>query len=157
MKKLIEGQDDSSSDFPIASGMVFPTTICNNTSGNGNVGQSNSSDESAENRSKSGANLMQQLQLMGLAGNLPPGLNLNEIALNGGNMKNELEQQPLTPKSSPEKSPGNNKDNSTDQNNDNMFPYNMYSNLQGYYAATGTAAAFLHPSMYNPPTGRNKL
>jgi len=154
VKKLIEGQDDSSSDFPIASGIglpVIPTTGLNSNS--------NAASDS-DNRSKSAANLMQQLQLMGLSGALPAGLTLPDVTVNGGNTKNFSEQK------TPEKSATPNlncKDsnsssssgsgglaNANDSANDNsgLFNYMYQSGLQNYYAAAGAAAAFMHPSMY---------
>ncbi len=182
VKKLIEGQDDNSADFPIASGIVLPVmpTTGNNNNNSTNATVGNIASDAVDNRSKSATNLMQQLQLMGLAGALPPGLSLSDVSINGGNPKNCNEQISVTPKSSPEKitttttnTTINNKDNNsnnsvsggvgsgaesvTGNDNSGLFPY-MYPGLQNYYAAAGAAAAFLHPSMYSTAsTGRNKL
>ena len=167
VKKLIEGQDDNSSDFPIASGIVLPvipTTGQNNT---------NNTSETNDSRSKSATNLMQQLQLMGLSGALPAGLQLPDVAVNGANSKNFNDS--MSTKSSPEKATTNAMTNNKDSNSsassggvgnatdgtDNAALFNyMYPGLQNYYANAGAAAAFLHPSMYGTAansTGRNKI
>ena len=168
VKKLIEGQDDNSADFPIASGIVLPIIP---TSGQNNT---NSTSETGDSRSKSAANLMQQLQLMGLSGALPATFQLPDVTVNGGNTKNFNDS--MSAKSSPDKtsttnalttnkdsnssaSSGGGVGNSEGADNSGLFNY-MYPGLQNYYANAGAAAAFLHPSMYGTAansTGRNKL
>ncbi|XP_054164441.1 zinc finger homeobox protein 4-like isoform X2 [Oppia nitens] len=162
VKKLIEGQDDNSSDFPIASGIelpVIPTSIQNN------MNTSNIASDSNDNRSKSAANLMQQLQLMGLSGAMPAGLTLSDMTVNGGNNKNFNEQK------TPEKSATPNlncKDsnsssssgsggmaNTSDLANDNSGLLNyMYPGLQNYYTAAG---AFMHPNMYGTAANSTEM
>lgn len=166
VKKLIEGQDDNSADFPIASGMMpsLASQLVNNAAGAGTPVANNvaAQPDANDSRSKSAANLMQQLQMMGLAGSLPSGL--PDIAINGNKSAPEQLTPTTTPKSSPDKpasnvakdSAGNGSESITGNDNSGLFPY-MYPGLQGYYAAAGAAAAFLHPAMYNTATGRNKL
>ncbi|CAG2100203.1 unnamed protein product, partial [Medioppia subpectinata] len=159
-KKMFEGQDDNSSDFPIASGLVQPVIPTNNNTNSG----ANATSDAVENRSKSATNLMQQLQLMGLSAALPAGLTLPDVTVNGGNAKN-FNEQIKSEKSAPTASAPNlnSKDSNSssssggsgglanaDAANDNsgLFNYMYPSGLQNYYAAAGAAAAFMHPSMY---------
>ncbi|RWS28920.1 hypothetical protein B4U80_01052 [Leptotrombidium deliense] len=166
VKKFIEGPDDSSTDFPAASSIVLPPVLQSATHATNN--STNANEETLENRSQSAANLMQQLQMMGLAGLQVPGLQTETVNVNGGTKKKLPESvvKGIKKSTSAEKSKSDATTTNSGSNEcDNVAnaPYNyVYSGLENYYAAAGATAAFLHPTMYNATasasaSGRNKL
>ena len=144
VKKGIENPDDSV-DFPGASSIVMPS----------------SGDHEEGRQSQSATNLMQQLQLMGLAGSLAgvPGLQ----AVNGDNNKSNNNNQSKNKESgrgikseSGDNNSGNGSEGGQDSEN-NSFAF-MFASNPGLHNAYYSAAAggFLPNAMYGT-SGRNQL